>query len=87
MGKTLRLEISLGLLLLLTALAMALGGAGGHGAPGSAGIALALALAAVKARIVLAEYLHLRAAPAWLSGFTGALIVLSVILATLAIIA
>jgi heme/copper-type cytochrome/quinol oxidase subunit 4 len=87
MGKTPRLEVSCGFLLGLTALAMALGGAHAESAFGTVGSAIALALAAVKARIVLAEYLHLRAVPAWLAGFSSALVVLVVILITLALIA
>jgi heme/copper-type cytochrome/quinol oxidase subunit 4 len=87
MGNTPRLEVSLVVLLALTGLAMMLGGARADTAPTAIAIGVALGLSAIKARIVLAEYLHLRTAPAWLSGFTSGLVVLVAILTILALIA
>lgn len=41
-------------------------------APGGALFAVVLGLAWIKARVILGAYLDLRAAPAWLSGFSTA---------------
>ena len=61
---------------LATAGVVVLGGA----LPGALAAALLLVLAGLKAEIVLARYLALRAAPAWLGGFRAAV---AILLATL----
>ncbi len=72
---------------LLLALSAASTALAASGATGAAFVLSVLALSGLKARVILIDYLGLRAAPAWAHGFDLALALLLLVFATLAIAA
>jgi hypothetical protein len=72
---------------LLLALSAASTALAASGATGAAFVLCVLALSGLKARVILIDYLGLRAAPAWARGFDLALALLLLVFAALAIAA
>ncbi len=73
--------------LFLMVLSAASAGLVAMGAAGPAFVLAVLALSGIKARVILAQYLRLSTAPAWLQGFTLGLTLLLTIFAGLALAA
>lgn len=73
--------------LLLVALSLASTGLAASGLSGAGFVLAVLALAGIKARLILAHYLGLTAAPAWARGFDLGLALLLALFAGLALAA